>query len=151
MKKVLLFLMSSLFLSACTTTDTLHTFSIDARTKDVAFENLVIVTNGAELYIQPTYQLFAIEHTNDEPADLVQQASFGLYDEDNTLFYSVNMGANQAGVLDTRTDPLEGNLIGVTVPSKNIEAGKNISIEFTYEKNNQEITKKVEVALQESK
>ncbi len=151
MKKVLLFLMSSLFLSACTTTDTLHTFSIDARTKDVALENLVIVTNGAELYIQPTYQFFAIEHTNDEPTDLVQQASFGLYDEDNTLFYSVNMGANQAGVLDTRTDPLEGNLIGSTIPSKNIEAGKNISIEFTYEKNNQEITKKVEVALQESK
>lgn len=151
MKKTILFLMSSLFLSACTTTNTLHTFSIDARTKDVALENLVMVTNGTELYIQPTYQLFAIEHTNDESTDVVQQASMRFYDEDNTLFYSVSMGPNQAGVLDTRTDPLEGNLVGFTVPSKNIEAGKNISIEFTYEKNNQEITKKVEVALQESK
>lgn len=151
MKKIFLFLMSSLFLSACTTTSTLHTFSIDARTKDVALENLVIVSNGAELYIQPTYQLFAIEHTNSDPVDLVKQASFGLYDEEDTLFYSVNMGSNQAGVLDTRTNPLEGDLVGFTVPSKNIETGKNISIEFTYEKNNQEITKKVEVALQESK
>ncbi|WP_407391669.1 hypothetical protein [Carnobacterium jeotgali] len=71
MKKTILFSMSSLFLSACTTTNTLHTFSIYARTKNIALENLVIVTNGAELYIQPTYQLFAIEHTNDEPTELV--------------------------------------------------------------------------------
>lgn len=151
MKKTVLFLMSSLFLSACTTTNTLHTFSIDARTKDVALENLVIVSNGAELYIQPTYQLFAIEHTNSDPDDLIQQATIGLYDENDTLFYSVNRGSNLESILDTRTDPLEGDLIGFTVPSKSIEPGKNIIIEFMYEKNNQEVTQKVEVTLQESK
>lgn len=150
MKKVLLFLMSSLFLSACTTTDTLHTFSIDARTKDVALENLVIVSNGTELYIQPTYQLFAIGHTDSDTADLVKQAGMGFYDERDNLIFSISTGANQDGILDTRTIPLDDDLVGFVVPSKNMEAGKNISIEFTYEKNNQEITEKVEVALQES-
>lgn len=151
MKKTFLFLMSSLFLSACTTTSTLHTFSIDARTKDVALENLVIVSNGAELYIQPTYQLFAIEHTNSVPADLVKQASMRFYDEEDNLFFSIGTGTNQDGILDTRTTPLDDDLVGFVVPSKKIESGKKLFVEFVYEKDNQEITEKVEVALQESK
>jgi len=151
MKKTVLFLMSSLFLSACTTTNTLHTFSIDARTKDVALENLVIVTNGTELYIQPTYQLFAIEHTNSDTADLVKQAGMGIYDEEDNLLFSISTGANQDGILDTRTTPLDDDLVGFVVPSKNIESGKNMFIEFVYEKDNQEVTEKVEVALQETK
>lgn len=151
MKKTILILMSFIFLSACTTTNTLHTFSIDARTKDVALENLVIVSSEEELYIQPTYQLFAIEHTNSDIADLVQQATLNFYDKNNTLFYSVSIGSNQEGILDTRTTPLEGNLVGFIVPSKNIEFEKSIFIEFIYEKNNQEVKEKIEATLQENK
>lgn len=150
MKKTILVLMSTLFLSACTT-NTLHTFSIDARTKDVALENMVIVSNGSEAYIQPTYQLFAIEHTNSVPADLVKQASMRFYDEEDNLFFSIGTGTNQDGILDTRTTPLDDDLVGFVVPSKKIESGKKLFVEFVYEKDNQEITEKVEVALQESK
>lgn len=150
MKKTILVLMSILFLSACTT-NTLHTFSIDARTKDVALENMVIVSNGSEAYIQPTYQLFAIEHTNSVPADLVKQASMRFYDEEDNLFFSIGTGTNQDGILDTRTTPLDDDLVGFVVPSKKIESGKKLFVEFVYEKDNQEITEKVEVALQESK
>lgn len=150
MKKSILILMSFIFLSACSATNILHTFSIDARTKDVALENLVIVSSKDELYIQPTYQLFAIEHTNSDKSDLVQQASMNFYDKNNTLFYSVSIGANQEGILDTRTTPLEGNLVGFVVPSKDIEFEKAIIVEFIYEKGNQEVKEKVEVTLQES-
>lgn len=150
MKKTVLFLMSSVFLSACTTTNTLHSFSVDARTKDVALENLVIVSNGTESYIQPTYQLFAIEHTNSDPADLVKQTIMSFYDEEDTFFFTINTGPNQDGILDTRTTPLDDDLVGFIAPSKNIEPRKNIFIEFVYEKDNQQVTEKVEVALQES-
>jgi hypothetical protein len=151
MKKTVLVLISFLFLSACTATNTLYTFSIDARTKDIALENLVIVSSKDELYIQPTYQLFAIEHTNSDISDLVQQATINFYDKNNTLFYSVSIGANQEGILDTRTTPLEGNLVGFIVPSKNIEFKKSMFIEFIYEKNNQEVKEKVTVTLQGKK
>lgn len=150
MKKTVLFLICSIFLSACTTTNTLHSFSVDARTKDVALENLIIVSNGMESYIQPTYQLFAIEHTNSEPADLVKQANMSFYDEEDNLFFSINTGANQDGILDTRTTTLDDDVVGFITPSKNIEPGKNIFIEFVYEKDNQQVTEKVEVTLQES-
>ena len=150
MKKIVLFLICSIFLSACTTTNTLHSFSVDARTKDVALENLVIVSNGTESYIQPTYQLFAIEHTNSDPADLVKESGMNLYDEEENLIFSIHTGANQDGILDTRTTPLADDLVGFIAPSKNIESGKNVFIEFVYEKDNQEVTEKVEVALQKS-
>ncbi|WP_035051713.1 hypothetical protein [Carnobacterium pleistocenium] len=150
MKKFILVLMSFIFLSACTATNTLHTFSIDARTKDVALENLVIVSNEDELYIQPTYQLFAIEHTDSDIEDLVQQANMNFYDKNNTLFYSVSTGANQEGILDTRTTLLEGDLVGFIIPTKNIDFEENLFIEFIYEKNDQEVIEKVKVVLQEN-
>lgn len=149
MKKIILFLMCTLLLSACAKTNTLHTFSVDARTKDVALENLVIVAGEEHLYIQPTYQLFAIQHSNSGTADLVQEVGIGLYDENNTLLYSFSMGGNQEGFLDTRTTPLEGELIGTIVPAKNFETGQKLIVEFTYEKNNQEIREKITVPLQE--
>uniref|UniRef100_UPI0035941E98 hypothetical protein n=1 Tax=Carnobacterium alterfunditum TaxID=28230 RepID=UPI0035941E98 len=88
--------------------------------------------------------------TNSDKSDLVQQASMNFYDKNNTLFYSVSIGANQEGILDTRTTPLEGNLVGFVVPSKDIEFEKAIIVEFIYEKGNQEVKEKVEVTLQES-
>ncbi|WP_407371112.1 hypothetical protein [Carnobacterium sp.] len=150
MKKTVLFLICSIFLSACTTPNTLHSFSVDARSKDVALENLIIVSNGTESYIQPTYHLFAIEHANSKPADLVKQANMIFYDEEDNLFFTINTGANQDGILDTRTTLLDDDLVGFIAPSKNIEPGKNIFIEFVYEKDNQQVTEKVEVALQEN-
>ena len=58
MKKLLLTFISMALLAACSSSEKLEVFSFDARTKDVALENFVLVSNGTEAYVQPTFQLY---------------------------------------------------------------------------------------------
>ena len=58
MKKLLLTFISMALLAACSSSEKLEVFSFDARTKDVALENFILVTNGTEAYVQPTFQLY---------------------------------------------------------------------------------------------
>lgn len=70
-----------------------------------------------------------------------------LYDEDKELIYSFSIGENQEGVLETRTTPLDGDLVGTVLDSKNIKAGKKLFVEFIYEKDLAEIQEEVVVEL----
>lgn len=146
MKKLLLTFISMALLAACSSNEKLEVFSFDARTKDVALENFVLVSNGTEAYVQPTFQLYGIEKLNNE-AEVVNGAGIKIYDSKKNLIYSLNVGENQYGVLDTRTSPLDGKLIGPVLKSEQIEVGETIYVEFIYEKNSLQVREEVEVIL----
>lgn len=146
MKKILLTVISMALLAACSSNEKLEVFSFDARTKDVALENFVLVSNGTEAYVQPTFQLYGIEKLNNE-AEVVNGAGIKIYDSKKNLIYSLNVGENQYGVLDTRTSPLDGKLIGPVLKSEQIEVGETIYVEFIYEKNSLQVREEVEVIL----
>ena len=147
MIKLLVVFASLFFLSACSNTESMAVFTFNARTQDVALEDLVLVAADDEVYLQPTFQLFAIEKLDGGPKEPIKGAVINLYDEDKEWLYSFNIGENQEGVLDTRTTPLDGDLVGKVLKSKNIKAGKKLVIEFIYEKDLVEIKEEVVVEL----
>ena len=146
MKKMFITFISMALLAACSSNEKLEVFSFDARTKDVALENFILVSNGTEAYVQPTFQLYGIE-TLDNEAEVVSGAGIRIYDSKKNLIYSLNVGENQYGVLDTRTSPLAEELIGPVLQSEQIEVGKTIYVEFVYEKDSLEVREEVEVVL----
>lgn len=147
MKKILVVFASLFFLSACSNTESLAVFNFDARTQDVALEDVALVAADDEVYLQPTFQLFGIEKFEGGPEEPINGAVINLYNEDKELIYSFSIGENQEGVLDTRTTPLDGDLVGTVLDSKNIKAGKKLFVEFIYEKDLAEIQEEVVVEL----
>ena len=79
MKKMFITFISMALLAACSSNEKLEVFSFDARTKDVALENFVLVSNGTEAYVQPTFQLYRIE-TMDNESVVVSCAVIKIYD-----------------------------------------------------------------------
>lgn len=148
-KKVLLACISIFFLSGCSTAKSMEVFSFDARTQDVALENVVLVASDNEVYLQPTFQLFGIEKLNGGADTSVKGAVINLYDEERELIYSFGMGENQNGILNTQTTPLDGDLVGTILDSKNIKAGKKLFVEFIYEKDSMGMQEEVVVELKE--
>lgn len=146
-KRTLLVFVTALFLVGCSNSESLEVFIFDARTKDVALEDMVLLSNGREVYVQPTYQLFGIEKLKDEGLGPIKWASIGIYDSDRNPVYSLYTGENQEGVLDTRTYPLEGSLLGPVVKNNQIKDGEKLYVEFVYEKESQEVREEVEVIL----
>ena len=51
MKKLLLTFISMALLAACSSNEKLDVFLFDSRTKDVALENFILVSNGTEAYV----------------------------------------------------------------------------------------------------
>lgn len=149
MKKLFVFFASIFFLSGCSTAKSMTIFSFDARTQDVALENVVLVASDNEVYLQPTFQLFGIEKLNGGFVTPIKGTVINLYDEERELIYSVGIGENQDGSLDTRTTPLDGDLVGTILDSKNIKEGKKLIVEFIYEKDSMSVQEEVVVELKE--
>lgn len=147
-KRTLLVFVTAFFLGGCSDSESLEVFSFDARTKDVALEDMVLLSNGREVYVQPTYQLFGIEKLDDEGLERIEWASIGIYDSDRNPVYSLYTGENQEGVLDTRAYPLEGSLTGPVVKNNLIKDGEKLYVEFVYEKESREVREEVEVVLE---
>lgn len=147
MKKLFVIFASLFFLSACSTAKSMEVFSFDARTQDVALENVVLVTSDNGAYLQPTFQLFGIEKLNGGPDEPIKGAVINLYDKDKDLIYSIGVSENQDGILDTRTTPLDGDLVGTVLDSKNIKEGKKLFVEFIYEKDLLEVKEEVVIEL----
>jgi hypothetical protein len=83
----------------------------------------------------------------DNEAEVVSGAGIRIYDSKKNLIYSLNVGENQYGVLDTRTSPFEGELIGPVLKIEQIGVGETIYVEFIYEKDSLEVREQVEVVL----
>jgi hypothetical protein len=147
MKKIIMFFIGIFFLSGCSSNPSMEIFSFDTRTKDVALENVVLVSSGNKAYLQPTFQVFRIENLSTGENETIRSVVIKIYDETKNLIYSTGIGENQKGILDTRTDSIEGELIGTVLNSKHIKDGKKLYVEFVYEKNGIEVKEEVEVEL----
>lgn len=148
LKKVILLLTTILFLTGCSGGKTLDVFSFDARTKDIALENVVLISNGESIYVQPTYQLFWIKPLGSKELTPIKSAGFELYNEDKEIFYSQTISESHYDFLDTRQYPLEGDLAGTVFDYNGIEDGKKIYVRFSYEKDQIPVEEEIEVVLQ---
>ena len=151
MKKIVTFLMSLIFLSACSSNKSMEVFSFDVRNKDVTLENVVLVSNGDEAYLQPTFQIFRIESLTNGKIEPIKSTVVNIYEEAKNLIYSIGVGENQEGVLDTQTSPIEGELVGSILESNMIKDGKKLYVEFIYDKAGLRLSEEVEVELNKEK
>ena len=147
MKHYLMLFFALLILAGCSTQNAMEVFAIDARTKDVALEDLVLVSNEKEIYIQPTYHLFSIEKLNPAESPHVSAPSFTIYNKEKEQIYSATIGSNQEGVLDTRTSQLDGDLVGAVSEVRSIEDGETLYVHFSYEKEQTNVEEEIEVKL----